>query len=133
MEMIRIQKLLIKLFENDFRIRSRKRKNVYQRAVYFKLCEDFTTCSLTDIGESVGLDHATVIHSRKIFNNLKLWKEDEYLEIYANAKRILKNRIGNNRRYLRKTYKQKYNELLFRHINLKQNYFEIKSELEKIS
>ena len=133
MEMIRIQKLLIKLFENDFTIKSRKRKNVYQRAVYYKLCEDFTTCCLTDIGESVGRDHATVIHSRKIFNNLKLWKEDEYLEIYANAKRILKNRMGNNRRYLRKTYKQKYNELLFRHINLKQNYFQIKSELEKIS
>ena len=69
----------------------------------------------------------------KLFENLKLWKEEEYLEIYANAKRILKNRLGNNRRYLRKTYKQKYNELLFRHINLKQNYFQIKSELEKIS
>ena len=65
MQMIQIQKLLIKLFQNDFRIRSRKRENVYQRAIYFKLCEDFTRCSLTDIGNSVGLDHATVIHSRK--------------------------------------------------------------------
>ena len=131
--MIQIQKLLIKLFENDFRVKSRKRDNVYQRAIYFKLCEDFTRGSLTDIGNSVGLDHATVIHSRKIFNNLKLWKEQEYLDIYANARRILKNRIGNNRRYLRKTYKQKYSELLLRHINLKQNYVEIKTELEKIS
>ena len=66
-------------------------------------------------------------------SNLKLWKEQEYLDIYANARRILKNRIGNNRRYLRKTYKQKYSELLLRHINLKQNYVEIKTELEKIS
>ena len=131
--MIQIQKLLIKLFQNDFRIKSRKRDNVYQRAIYFKLCEEFTRGCLTDIGNSVGLDHATVIHSRKIFNNLNLWKEQEYLDIYANARRILKNRIGNNRRYLRKTYKQKYTELLLRHINLKQNYVEIKTELEKIS
>lgn len=133
MQMIQIQKLLIKLFQNDFRIRSRKRENVYQRAIYFKLCEDFTRCSLTDIGNSVGLDHATVIHSRKIFQNLKFWKEEEYLKIYAEAKRILKQRIGTNRRYIYKTYKQKYTQLLLRHINLKQNYAEIKTELEKIS
>ena len=133
MQMIQIQKLLIKLFQNDFRIRSRKRENVYQRAIYFKLCEDFTRCSLTDIGNSVGLDHATVIHSRKIFQNLKFWKEEEYLQIYAEAKRILRQRIGTNRRYIYKTYKQKYTQLLLRHINLKQNYAEMKTELEKIS
>ena len=133
MQMIQIQKLLIKLFQNDFRIRSRKRENVYQRAIYFKLCEDFTKCSLTDIGNSVGLDHATVIHSRKIFQNLKFWKEEEYLQTYAEAKRILKQRIGTNRRYIYKTYKQKYTQLLLRHINLKQNYAEMKTELEKIS
>jgi len=133
MQMIQIQKLLIKLFKNDFRIRSRKRENVYQRAIYFKLCEDFTRCSLTDIGNSVGLDHATVIHSRKIFQNLKFWKEEEYLQIYAEAKRILRQRIGTNRRYIYKTYKQKYTQLLLRHINLKQNYAEMKTELEKIS
>ncbi len=133
MQMIQIQKLLIKLFENDFRIRSRKRHNVYQRAIYFKLCEDFTRSSLTDIGQSVGLDHATVIHSRKIFSNLHLWREEEYLEIYREAKRILKQRIGTNRRYIHKTYKQKYRDLLLRHINLRHNYTQIKSKLEKIS
>ena len=133
MQMIQIQKLLIKLFENDFTVRSRERKNVYQRAIYFKLCEDFTRCSLTDIGQSVGLDHATVIHSRKIFNNLKLWREEEYLDIYREAKRLLLNRIDRNKRYIYRTYKQKYRDLLFRHINLRQNYHQIKKELEKIS
>ena len=133
MEMIQIRKLLIKLFENDFTVRSRERKNVYQRAIYFKLCEDFTRCSLTDIGQSVGLDHATVIHSRKIFNNLKLWREEEYLDIYREAKRLLLNRIDRNKRYIYRTYKQKYRDLLFRHINLRQNYHQIKKELEKIS
>ena len=133
MEMIQIQKLLIKLFENDFRVKSRKRKNVYQRAVYFKLCEDFTRCSLTDIGQSVGLDHATVIHSRKIFKNFHLWREDDYLDVYKEGKRLLKNRIGNNKRYIHRTYKQKYSELLLRYINLKHNYYQIKTELEKIS
>jgi len=133
MQMIQIQKLLIKLFENDFTVRSRERKNVYQRAIYFKLCEDFTRCSLTDIGQSVGLDHATVIHSRKIFKNLKFWKEEEYLDIYREAKRLLINKIDRNKRYIYKTYKQKYRDLLFRHINLRQNYHQIKKELEKIS
>lgn len=133
MQMIQIQKLLIKLFKNDFRIRSRKRENVYQRAIYFKLCEDFTKCSLTDIGNSVGLDHATVIHSRKIFENLKFWKEDFYLDTYKEGKRILRNRTGNNRKYIHKTYKQKYIDLLHRHINLRKNYTQIKTQLEKIS
>ena len=133
MQMIQIQKLLVKLFQNDFSLKSRKRNNVYQRAIYFKLCEDFTKGSLTDIGNSVGLDHATVIHSRKIFENLKLWKEEEYLETYAEARRILKQRLGSNRRYIYKTYKQKYRNLLLRHINLRHNYTEIKRKLEKIS
>jgi len=133
MEMFHIKKLLIKLFNNDFTVKSRRRDIVYQRAVYYKLCMDYTSNSLSVIGESVGINHATVIHGLKIFKNLEFWKEDEYLDIYKEAKRRIATRRVTQKSYQRKTYKQKYSDLLMRHINLKQNYAEIKTTLEKIS
>jgi hypothetical protein len=133
MEMFHIKKLLIKLFNNDFTVKSRRREIVYQRAVYYKLCMDYTCNSLSVIGESVDINHATVIHGLKIFKNLEFWKEDEYLDIYKEAKRRIETRRITQKSYQRKTYKQKYSDLLMRHINLKQNYAEIKTTLEKIS
>ena len=43
--------------------RTRKRNYVYARALYFKLCKEYTRLSLADIGSSVNMDHATVLHA----------------------------------------------------------------------
>ena len=47
----------------DLSLRTRKRNYVYARAVYFKLCKEYTRLSLNDIGLSINMDHASVLHA----------------------------------------------------------------------
>lgn len=61
---------------------SRKRHIVYGRAIYFKICKDRTNLSLYKIGETLGLDHATVMHGiYKIFPSFETYNP-RYMEIY---------------------------------------------------
>jgi len=65
-----IEDLVVREFQNDFTIPVRTQENVYQRAVYYRICREFTNKSLKDIGYSIGRDHATVLHGIKIFKTL---------------------------------------------------------------
>lgn len=56
--------------ENDLRKRSRKRKYVNQRGYLIKLMRGYGF-SYIEIGEMLGLNHATCIHA---FNNANLWE-----------------------------------------------------------
>ena len=54
--------------ESDFGItikkQSRLREYVYPRAIYFKLCREYTEFTLQELAESVGLtNHATVLRA----------------------------------------------------------------------
>ncbi|QDP55107.1 MAG: putative bacterial DnaA helix-turn-helix protein [Prokaryotic dsDNA virus sp.] len=49
----------------DLQTKSRERSYVYARAVYFYLCREYTPLSTKKIGESLGKDHATVLHAIK--------------------------------------------------------------------
>ena len=74
------------LVENELgyriNIKSRKRSIVYGRAIYFKICKDRTNLSLSKIGQTLNLNHATVLHSlNKIFPTFELYNP-EYMEIY---------------------------------------------------
>jgi len=98
---------------------TRLRKYVYARAIYFKLCKEFTHSTLSEIGKSVGRDHASVIHGLKVFNVLIMYSES-VLQLYSKIKKELlftsskdlKN--FNDRNY----YKIKYEELLDKHYAL---------------
>ena len=81
-----IEDLVVREFQNDFTIPVRTQENVYQRAVYYRICREFTNKSLKDIGYSIGRDHATVLHGIKIFKNFELWGEDRLLDSYAKIK-----------------------------------------------
>jgi hypothetical protein len=133
MEMKPIQKLLIKLFDNNFTLPTRNRENVYQRAVYYKLCRDFTRYSTIDIGNSINRNHATVLHGLKLFMCLITWKEDKYLDVYKEARIKLTDKLNKNKSWRNKTYKQKYQQLLFKHILLKEKHAKLKTRLEKIT
>lgn len=133
MELTQIKNLLIDLFDKDFTITTRQRPLVYMRAVYYRLCKDFTPYSLTDIGASVDKDHASVIYGLKTFKQFKLWEEDYYLDVYAKARLEIKNKYNFGNPYIHKTYREKYNDLLLKHILLKEKYHKIKTTLEKIS
>ena len=60
----------------------RQRSYVYGRALYYQLCKDFTTHSLSDIGSVVNKDHASVLHGLKIFKNFRAWDETYLLQLY---------------------------------------------------
>ena len=66
----------------DLSRRSRQRELVYSRAIYFKLCKEKTTLTLQQIGDSLGLNHATVLHGlNKVFPTV-IEHEPLYREIY---------------------------------------------------
>lgn len=55
----------------DLTQKSRKRNIVEGRMMYAKLMKRYTNVSLSDIGRSLGKDHATIIHYLKNFSYLK--------------------------------------------------------------
>jgi len=66
-----IKHLVEKELELNLAYKTRKREYVFARAVYYRLCKEFTKCSLTAIGKEVNKDHATVIHGLKVFKSFQ--------------------------------------------------------------
>lgn len=132
MELNQIKSILIDLFENDFSKKNRQRHNVYQRAVFFRLCRDLTPYALTDIGAVIDKDHASVLHGLKLFKNFKDWGEDIYLSIYNEARLKLKQRFNFANPHLNMTIEERYKELFMNHIILKEKYYKTKQELDKM-
>jgi hypothetical protein len=132
MELNQIKSILIDLFENDFSKKNRQRHNVYQRAVFFRLCRDLTPYALTDIGAVIDKDHASVLHGLKLFKNFKDWGEDIYLSIYNEARLKLKQRFDFANPHLNMTVEERYKELFMNHIILKEKYYKTKQELDKM-
>jgi predicted DNA-binding protein YlxM (UPF0122 family) len=92
----------------DLSFRTRKRSNVYARAVYFKLCKEYTRLSLTDIGASVNVDHATVIHGinnvfpivmqydghlQDLYQDYKFSNKHDSESIFENYSRLLRENV----------------------------------------
>jgi len=132
MELNQIKNILIDLFKNDFSKKNRQRHNVYQRAVFFRLCRDLTPYALTDIGAVIDKDHASVLHGLKLFKNFKIWGEDIYLSIYNEARLKLKERYNFANPHANMTVEERYKELFMNHIILKEKYYKTKEELNKI-
>jgi len=132
MELNQIKNLLINLFKNDFSGKDRQRHSVYQRAVFFKLCRDLTPYSLSDIGAVVNKDHASVLHGLKLFKNFQDWHEDVYLALYNEAKLKLKRKYNFANSRSKASIEDKYKELFLNHILLKEKYYKVKTELDKI-
>ncbi len=69
-ELNRIKNYIDKCAGYDISTRSRKAEVVLFRTLYFKLATETTTWSLEKIGKIVDRDHATVLHSKKLFEEL---------------------------------------------------------------
>ena len=89
----------------DISIRLRNAEAVNFRTLYCKLAIETTRETLETIGKEIGRDHATVIHSRKLFN--EIMEIDKYREIYYDYR---KNILGLLEKEAYKNEKQ-YNEL----------------------
>jgi len=127
-----IENLAVKEFKNDFTIPIRTQENVYQRAIYYRICREFTNKSLKDIGCSIGRDHATVLHGMKLFKNFELWGEDKLLDSYLKIKNKIQEKKDKEYRSALNR-EQTYKYLLNQYINLKQKYYNLKRGKEKIS
>ena len=127
-----IENLVVKEFQNDFTIPVRTQQNVYQRAIYYRICREFTNKTIKDIGYSIGRDHATVLHGIKLFKNFEMWGEDKLLDSYAKIKnKVQENQDKKYRSALNR--KQTYKLLLNQYINLKEKNYKLKQSLQKIS
>ena len=85
-----IKQIVENYFEISISRNTRKRQYVEARAIYFKLCREFTQLSLEQIGKSVNRDHASVLHGVKSINT---WVQVD--KRMNNNMRILKNKIVN--------------------------------------
>lgn len=89
-----IKHLVEKELQLNLDYKTRKREYVFARAVYYRLCHEFTKCSLTAIGKEVNKDHATVIHGLKIFKEFNLFPSmyqselKAYNNIYPTLKKV---------------------------------------------
>ena len=103
--------------ENELKINisrnTRKREYVYARAIFFKLCKEFSHQTLSKIGEFVGRDHASVIHGLYVFDVIALHK-DSILNSYTKIRNeIFEETEDDLRKYNRENYyKIKYEQLL---------------------
>lgn len=63
--MTKIRNIVEQVFETDLSTPSRNEMRVLARKAYCYLMRRYTDCSLTEIGDSIGLNHSTVIHHSK--------------------------------------------------------------------
>ena len=113
--------------ENELKLNisrnTRKREYVYARAIFFKLCKEFSHQTLSNIGEFVGRDHASVIHGLYVFDVIALHK-DSILNSYTKIRnKIFEETEDDLRKYNRENYyKIKYEQLLEQHQELQNRY-----------
>ena len=103
----------------DITKKNRNRELVYGRAVYYKLCKNLTSHSLTDIGSFIYKDHATVLHGLKVFETFELNNDYHYLEAYDEMFNKLKLNYAINIKNS-KDLKTKYYKYVNENINLKE-------------
>ena len=86
----RIKNLIIIESGVDITERSRERDIVEMRAVYYKILRDVHHFSLTRIANSIGYNHATVLHA---LNNYDAWSSfsNNMVTCYNNVKEIISN------------------------------------------
>ena len=118
-----IKEIVENYFELSISRNTRKRQYVEARAIYFKLCREFTQLSLEQIGESVNRDHASVLHGVRSINT---WVQVD--KRMSNSMHILRNKIINYQ--IEKDETVELNEsIVLKYIQLKEQV----KELEEIN
>ena len=97
--------------------KTRKAKYVRARWVYFYLCRTYTCLSYSDIGKSIGMDHASVMYGVKELENVlrfePLFKQEFEEIIYS---------LIDPKGYMNMNFNElvkKYNNLLIENAQLK--------------
>ena len=86
-------------FETDITKKSRERSLTYMRAIFYKLCKEFTKSSLYKIGDSCNVLHASVINGLRKYNDEYRHQldpfdvSDEYSKLYMFLDRLREEEI----------------------------------------
>tara|TARA_R100000781_G_scaffold55563_2_gene36150 strand:+ start:2492 stop:2905 length:414 start_codon:yes stop_codon:yes gene_type:complete len=98
---------------------TRNRSYVYGRAIYFKLCKEFSHATLFEIGKSVGREHASVIHGLNVFDMIAMYN-DSIINVYTKLRdHLVKENEESLKKYNEEIYyKIKYEKLLAEHEEL---------------
>jgi hypothetical protein len=90
--------IILQLVESKFNVQLRRKARqhhyVVSRFIFYKLCRDFTFCSLSQIGEAVNRNHATVLHGLRQFDNFVFSNDKKYLDPYNELKEILMKKLN---------------------------------------
>lgn len=73
----------------DIELKTRTTVYVQARSIYYYLCREFTSVSIVKIGQSIGKNHATVLHSLKELPYIKKFDSNfnkNFYELYEIAK-----------------------------------------------
>jgi|TARA_R100000482_G_scaffold124922_1_gene79929 hypothetical protein len=113
MDIKNIKKIVEEETGYDLLNKSRKQELVYARAMYYKLCREYSLNSLQTIARSVNKNHATVLHGIKLFDNWICKHDKRYSKIYKNIDEKIEYKFKRESRYKNKEYyKDKYREKL---------------------
>ena len=98
---------------------TRNRSYVYGRAIYFKLCKEYSHATLFEIGKSVGREHASVIHGLNVFDMIAMYN-DSIINVYTKLRdHLVKENEESLKKYNEEIYyKIKYEKLLAEHEEL---------------
>ena len=72
-------------FGVDLREKIRSQDHIWSRCFYFFLAKTYTRLSLEKIGNEVNLNHATVINGLKRHQDMKSYRDAEYLRFISKA------------------------------------------------
>tara|TARA_R100000951_G_scaffold54133_1_gene45565 strand:- start:156 stop:557 length:402 start_codon:yes stop_codon:yes gene_type:complete len=117
-------KQIREIVENQTRInigdKSRIQQFVYTRAMYFKLCREYTLFNLGEIGKSVDRNHATVLHGIKLFDEWISEHEEVYINQYERIEKEIANKfkVRGGKLKTRGFYKRRYADILKDHRTL---------------
>jgi len=104
-----IKKYIESSLKIKLKYKTRQRKYVYARALYFKLAKEYTKYNLTEIGGSMNVNHATVLHAiknvfpmvlqydetlRNIYEDYKFENKYKNTNIKDNYLRLMKENVG---------------------------------------
>ena len=120
MELSQIREIVENQTQINIGDKSRVQKFVYTRAMYFKLCREYTLSGLGEIGKSIGKNHATVLHGVKLFDDWISEHEEVYINQYERIEKEIANKfkVRGSKIKTRGFYKRKYAEILKDHRTL---------------
>ena len=88
--------------------------------MYFTLCREYTLLGLAEIGDSIGKNHATVLHGIKLFNDWISEHEEAYINQYERIENEIqvKFKVRGGKLKTRGFYKRRYANILKDHRTL---------------